>query len=338
MTIKKIILSLIALTAMMSANAQVIDVYINDQLDTTYMNCTSRRNKVVFKSNDTESAADASYEQVDIYENGTLIKTYKNTADNVCKVVFRERDYVEIGGVKWATMNVGATTVADSSITANGNYSSYGDYYAWGEIETYYDSLTPNGINFGTKTKTHIPGKKTGYDWTNYCGSTTAKEWDPVPYSNGVLTSEHDAATYEWGSNWRMPTQAEYTKLLTACGIPTSNTEYWASTTDKTTITNGGAFSITKGQTIDGVTYKVNGILFVDKTDTTKRLFIPSACYLFNGVRYTLDAVACWTSSNVDTKKARYIFRGPNTLLYNLNTVGQTRFWGLTIRPVYVGR
>ena len=46
-----------------------------------------------------------------------------------------EREYVEIGGLKWATMNIGATTVAGSYETCCGSY------FAWGDTEprTYYD-------------------------------------------------------------------------------------------------------------------------------------------------------------------------------------------------------
>ena len=40
-----------------------------------------------------------------------------------------EHDYVEIGGVKWATMNVGANSETD-----------YGNYYQWGAIETYQNT------------------------------------------------------------------------------------------------------------------------------------------------------------------------------------------------------
>lgn len=335
MTIKKIILSLIALTAMMSANAQVIDVYINDKLDTTYMNCTSRRNKVVFKSNDTENAADASYEQVDIYENGTLIKTYKNTADNVCKVVFRERDYVEIGGVKWATMNVGATTVSDSKATA------YGDYYAWGEIETYYDSLTDTGINFGTKTKTHIPGKKTGHDNTNYYGSTTATEWDSKPYdSNGTLTSEHDAATYEWGGNWRMPTRAEFVKLRTACCGKASDS-YYAHTVNNGTITEGGVYFISAGDTVDNVTYKVTGALCVDRSNIQKRIFIPMTASLWGQTRSTSESLFIWSSTYFSLTGANIFGVSPKNNQQVITDYSQqaqaTRAYGYPIRPVYVG-
>lgn len=341
MTIKKIMLSLIALVAAVSAHAQVIDVYVNGQLDATYYNCASKRNKVVFKGNNTEGAtATDNCEQVEIYENGTLIKTYNNTTDNVCKVVFRERDYVEIGGVKWATMNVGATSVSDSKAT------SYGDFYAWGEIEPYYDSLTYDGTNlvasFGAKTKekTYIKGTKTGYNWSNYCGSEEATEWDPVPYdtSNKTLTAAHDAATYEWGGNWRMPTNAEYQKLRYACTNSEYSKDIIMDSVKNGTITYGWIYKISAGETVDDVTYNVSGVLFVDRNDITKRLFFPCTCWFYGADKYTVDVFRCWISTYSSAKNA-YTFgilpRVDNRYFSVTQNLMTNRNFGLPIRPVY---
>ena len=95
--------------------------------------------------------------------------------------------YVDLGlSVKWATMNVGATTPED-----------YGDYFAWGE----------------TKTKgTYVWGN---YFDTNDVGNTFTK------YNNEggktVLDPEDDAAHVNWGGSWRMPTQAEWQELYNNC-------------------------------------------------------------------------------------------------------------------------
>ena len=88
------------------------------------------------------AAVSANAQVVEVYENGTLVHIYNNTSATRYPVKFKApansettihgHDYVEIGGKKWATMNVGATTVAGSPETA------YGDYYAWGETVTYY--------------------------------------------------------------------------------------------------------------------------------------------------------------------------------------------------------
>ncbi|MBO5634519.1 MAG: Ig-like domain-containing protein [Bacteroidales bacterium] len=112
--------------------------------------------------------------------------------------------YVEMGVtsadgkvLKWATMNVGATSETD-----------YGDYFAWGETTPYYSSLEP---------LTWKDGKSAGYAWESYFdtndnGSTFTK----YKYTGDnimTLESEDDAATVNWGSTWRMPTYDEWTQL-----------------------------------------------------------------------------------------------------------------------------
>lgn len=96
--------------------------------------------------------------------------------------------YVDLGlSVKWATMNVGATTPED-----------YGNYYAWGETstkDTYGWSTTYFDTNDGggTFTKYNHEGGKT------------------------VLAPEDDAAHVNWGGSWRMPTLAEWRELYDNC-------------------------------------------------------------------------------------------------------------------------
>jgi uncharacterized protein (TIGR02145 family) len=92
--------------------------------------------------------------------------------------------YVDLGlpsGLLWATCNVGADTPED-----------YGYYFAWGETQP-----------------------KSDYSWSTYQygdGSTFTK----YTGSDGLTTllPEDDAATANWGSGWRMPTQAEWQELL----------------------------------------------------------------------------------------------------------------------------
>lgn len=102
-------------------------------------------------------------------------------------------NYVEIGGIKWATMNVGANAITD-----------YGLHFAWGETKGY--------------TAEQVPSEKTfsedDYKWTEDDGDTFTKynETD----GKTVLDSEDDAVTGAWGGNWRMPTTEEYRALVSA--------------------------------------------------------------------------------------------------------------------------
>ena len=100
----------------------------------------------------------------------------------VAKIVdyFPENVYVDLGlSVKWATCNVGANTPEE-----------YGDYYAWGEVET-KESYEPNNYKF-------VNG-----------GS-------PVNDKN-TLDIENDVAHKEWGGKWRMPSREEFDELIQNC-------------------------------------------------------------------------------------------------------------------------
>ena len=98
-------------------------------------------------------------------------------------------EYVDLGlSVKWATMNVGATTP-----------EGYGDYFAWGETTT-----------------------KSTYEWSTYkyCGDNlTMTKYCTDSYYGTVddkttLDPEDDAARVNWGGNWRMPTYDELDELI----------------------------------------------------------------------------------------------------------------------------
>ena len=105
--------------------------------------------------------------------------------------------FVDLGlSVNWATCNVGAQLPND-----------YGNYYAWGEIET-----------------------KTSYTWTNYKYRSYGDNYDNAqlnkyntsnnygtPDYKIVLEQEDDAAHVLWGGNWRMPSAVEFQELKDNC-------------------------------------------------------------------------------------------------------------------------
>lgn len=101
--------------------------------------------------------------------------------------------YVDLGlSVKWATMNVGATSPEE-----------YGDYFAWGETEPKeeYNWSTYKWCegNYDTQTK---------YCTDSYYGTVDNKT---------ILDLEDDAANVNWGGSWRMPTKKELQELLEDC-------------------------------------------------------------------------------------------------------------------------
>lgn len=105
---------------------------------------------------------------------GTI--AYFTTIENTPEI-----EYVDMGfpsGVKWATCNFGATTP-----------EGYGEYYAWGEIET-----------------------KEEYTWQNGNCLTYGKELGDISGN-----PEYDVVAAKWGGNWRSPRLEDMYELVTLC-------------------------------------------------------------------------------------------------------------------------
>ena len=155
----------------------------------------------------------------------------KNAEQNTTDVAVT--DYVDLGlpsGTLWATCNIGATSPEE-----------YGNYFAWGETEPY----DKNGkTTFGWST----------YKWCNGSPSTLTKyntsSSDGTVDNKTELDLEDDAAYVNWGSKWRMPSQAQFKELM--------NSNY---TTTEWTSVNG-----------------VNGRLITSKTNGNS-IFLPAAGY-----------------------------------------------------------
>jgi hypothetical protein len=180
-----------------------------------------------------------------------------------------EHAYVDLGlpsGLLWATCNVGATTP-----------EGYGDYFAWGET-------TP----------------KDTYNWSNYQyydGSNVTKYIG----SDGLTTllPEDDAATANWGSDWRMPTNEEVEELF-------DNTTYsW-------TTQNG-----------------VNGCLITASNGNS--LFLPATGYRQYSSLYEAGSKGDYWSSSRDIATAAMGFGcQSDTYIY----LEFERYYGFSVRPV----
>ncbi len=107
--------------------------------------------------------------------------------------------------VYWATCNVDATTP-----------EGWGDYFAWGETETYYKA----GHAYDNPCTYWKDGKSSGYSWDTYSftsdsGSTFTKYNDTD--GKYVLEAKDDVASAKWGAAWRMPTMTELSELCYRC-------------------------------------------------------------------------------------------------------------------------
>lgn len=107
-------------------------------------------------------------------------------------------EWVDLGlpsGLKWATCNVGATKPEE-----------YGNYYAWGETATKSEYTENNSLTSGL--------------------SISELQSQGIIDGNSNLMPQHDAATANWGGDWRMPTDYELKELITKC------TWEWINTND----------------------------------------------------------------------------------------------------------
>ena len=214
--------------------------------------------------------------------------TYSRRSDGltirpVHKKVFTPT-YVDLGlpsGTLWATCNIGAESPEE-----------YGSYFAWGEVQP--------KERYWWDTYSLCDGK---YNLMNkYC---TNSDYGTI---DGKLTlrTEDDAATFNWGKDWQIPTGEQFNEL--------ANSAY----TTRTEATVNGVFGLK-------VTSKVNG----------KSIFFPAAgtMSVSNPLqpgkygRYWAHSV--WTSYS---NEAQYLFFGDGDYRVSYHE----RCYGLTVRPVRV--
>ena len=188
-------------------------------------------------------------------------------------------DYVDLGlpsGTLWATCNVGAD-----------NPEGLGDYFAWGETQpkSVYD-LSTYKYGFGD----HFDPRLTKYNTDSHYGEVD---------SLTVLQASDDAATANWGNDWRMPTLAEWTELY-----------------ENTTIT--------------GTTQNdVRGLIFTASNGNS--LFLPySGFWALDDFYYGSDGNSgvYWSSSlSYDSSKAWHF-------IFDYSLYPEYRWYGLAIRAV----
>ena len=177
-------------------------------------------------------------------------------------------EYVEIGGLKWATCNVGANTPKD-----------YGWYFSWAGKTGY--------VRNGSKWVTAQVGSELsgGFSWANapYNTGGVQTSWNKyIPtgkssyWSGGgspdnklSLDIEDDAVRANLGGSWRMPTQADFQTLYQACG-GTGPTALSSANPGK------GIYWVSNTQTYISDYNGVAGILFCDGAS---KLFFVAAGY-----------------------------------------------------------
>ncbi len=183
---------------------------------------------------------------------------------------------VDLGlSVQWATCNVGATKPQE-----------YGNYYAWGETE-----------------------RRDNYGWDYYKYGFNRNSLTKYPAApnfkvDTVLTTLEamdDAATANWGSEWRMPTAEEWQELFDNC------------TRDWKEVDNIKGYELKS---------KING----------NTIFLPAAGYRSADSGYSANYGYYWSSSlcEATTYGAYSVYF--NADFVNLNVY--FRVYGYSIRPV----
>lgn len=190
--------------------------------------------------------------------------------------------YVDLGlpsGIKWATCNVGASKPEE-----------YGFYYAWGETTTKGSYGTSNYLWYDQTQEVY-----TKYTWD-----------DNVV----ILEPADDAATVNWGGNWRMPTQDELAELKSNCN--------WLWTTQ---------------DNING--WRVKG-------PNGNSIFLPAAGSIYDGHLAYVGEIGCyWTSSLGKRPYYEDVSSLAACLIFSSGAMGLDftyRVEGLSVRPVYSGK
>ena len=221
-----------------------------------------------------------------------MVNRSRNLRAVFCNYVSGAYHYVDLGlpsGLLWATCNVGADIPED-----------YGDYFAWGE--------TQPKDTYNWSTYQHCNGSENTL--TKYCNNSS---YGYNNFTDGLTTllPEDDAASVNWGLEWRMPTEQEWWELK-------------RNTTNFLTTLNG-----------------VDGCLFIAANGNT--LFLPKADRRSgNGFdEWIVGNGYCWSNSlcGYDSRQAEYFEFGWDGFFSTWQGMeNDWRFYGQSVRAVRSAR
>ncbi|MBQ0130246.1 MAG: hypothetical protein KBT57_10480, partial [bacterium] len=217
-------------------------------------------------------------------------------------------------GIYWATCNLGATSP-----------TRYGDYYAFGETEPYYTSLTWNSDGTSATAVGWKTGKENGYWWPSYPSNENNHDGpdsgdpnftEPFTFVDGNnLKTDNDAAYKHYNvlgcelneGRWRIPTAYEFSNMV-------SNTDHEYT-------------SNYKGTGIAGWIYKGRG------TYTGRSIFLPLAGY-FDGKDFGSGEGDYTTATRYSSKIAYRVHYYIDKKWNTWEDDRLHRYYGETIRPI----
>lgn len=216
------------------------------------------------------------------------VSSYTNVTSSI-----PDYEYVDLGlSVKWATCNIGASSPIEQGTTFSWGEVSEGKEHSW---ESY---------KYSREKSSYI---------TKYCDNETV----------GIVDRKHtlelldDAAYFNWGRGWRIPTSKEFAELMNKC--------IWK----KENINEVEGYRII-GKNGNSIFLPFNGfVTHVAKLHDDNRVYMHAQIHTSDG-----GSGYYWTSSiDINNSKKAWGF------VINSDTYGVNRFnryYGLYIRPVYV--
>lgn len=291
------------------------DMVTSPRLDFYYSPVESSAEKIVENGTKAGAALNGNIASVTINEGVYCDLTYHFTAkitigSSVQLLEPRKFSYstpdgtVDLGlSVLWATCNLGASSP-----------EACGDYYAWGETETHYSSIS--GSSFTLKEG------YTGWNYSDYkyckitpgeAGQPADTTWTKYNMIDGKtqLDPEDDAATQILGSVWRTPTHNEWEELRNHTRVEDKK--------DGDTVIGYYIYSTVSG--CEG-----------------RYIYIPIGGFAHNNKLQNSESIydGLWSSTLYGENKGKYKQRSYayNETAVKSNSEGQ-RPYGRNIRPVY---
>lgn len=185
------IMLLMAWLLPLSANATVGDVNSDNEVNIADVNALIN---IILDGSGNNPAADVNGDhEVNIADVNTVINIILGGSAPT-----PDHEYVDLGlpsGTLWATCNIGANSPEE-----------YGDYFAWGETE-------PKELYYADTYKWGHNDSNGNWMMSKYCTNSSYGAVD----NKTELDSEDDAATANWGTEWRMPTLEQLQELISNC-------------------------------------------------------------------------------------------------------------------------
>ena len=177
---------------------------------------------------------------------------------------------------EWVDLGLPSGTLWATKNVGASTPKDYGNYYAWGETSP-----------------------KSSYTWDNYTGKDITSD---------ELPAGRDAATANWGSNWRTPSLEQIKELINGCG--------WTWTSKK----------------------GVNGQLGTSKYNN-KTIFLPAMGYRYDTSLYLNSLYGSyWSRTRCGSDNAYKLCFDSEGVIYDGGEYDTYRYYGHSVRAVRVSK